>query len=163
MKTRNLTQSRLRNDPINRRIHGFSFRDFEDEDGVQDMISPHSFNQFLISNAPRMRKWVKKRKKSMDAWIVVSKEFDFTPKSKGQVRSRRTVLFKEKLGVTVRSNCPSWSTAEMMRRLIKTVRLSCIRSIVWRRDASIHHVRWIFIKQSWLIIRSIGRYESRPL
>ena len=31
MKTRNLTQSRTQNDLINRRIHGFSFQDFEDE------------------------------------------------------------------------------------------------------------------------------------
>ena len=31
MKTHNLTQSSLWNDPINLRIHGFSFRDFEDQ------------------------------------------------------------------------------------------------------------------------------------
>ena len=31
MKTRNLTQSSPRNDPINLRIHNFSFCDFEDE------------------------------------------------------------------------------------------------------------------------------------
>ena len=31
MKTLNLTQSRTRNDPINRRIQGFSFRDFEND------------------------------------------------------------------------------------------------------------------------------------
>ena len=76
MKTRNLTQSSLRNDPIHRRMYGFSFRDFEDEDGVQDEISPYPLNQFLISNTPRMRKRVKKGKKSIDAWIVVSKQFD---------------------------------------------------------------------------------------
>ena len=40
MKTRNLTQSSLRNDPINCRMHGFSFRIFEDEDGIRDVISP---------------------------------------------------------------------------------------------------------------------------
>ena len=67
MKTCNLTQISPRNDPINRQIHGYSFRDFEDEDGVQDVISPHSFNQFLISNAPWMWKCVKKRKKSIEA------------------------------------------------------------------------------------------------
>ena len=42
MKTRNQTQSRTQNDAINRRIHGYSFRDFKDEDGIQDMISPNS-------------------------------------------------------------------------------------------------------------------------
>ena len=31
MKTHNLTQSCARNDLINRRMHGYSFRDFEDE------------------------------------------------------------------------------------------------------------------------------------
>ena len=67
MNTCNLTQSRARNDPINRQIHGFSFRDFEDEDDVQDVISPYSLDQFSTSNAPRMRKCVKNAKKSNDA------------------------------------------------------------------------------------------------
>ena len=44
MKTRNLSQSRARNDPINHRIHGFSFRDFEDKDRIQDVISPYSLD-----------------------------------------------------------------------------------------------------------------------
>ena len=101
MKTRNLTQSTPWNDPINYRMHGYSFHDLEDEDGVQDVISPHSFYQFWISNAPQMRKCVKKRNKLMDAWIVVFKQFDFTRKSKCSFRSRRTILFKEESGVTV--------------------------------------------------------------
>ena len=63
----NLTQSRARNDPINRRIHSYSFRDFEDEDGVQDVISPYSLDQILISNTPRTQKRVKKLKKSKDS------------------------------------------------------------------------------------------------
>ena len=66
MKTRNLTQSRARNDPINRRIHGYSFRDFEDEDDIQDVISPYPLDQFSISST-RMRKCVKKEKKLIDA------------------------------------------------------------------------------------------------
>ena len=67
MKTRNLTQSRARNDPINHQIHSFSFCDFEDEDGIQNVISPYSLDQFLISNTPRTRKRVKKLKKSKDS------------------------------------------------------------------------------------------------
>ena len=63
MKTRNLTESHARNDPINCRIHGFLFRNFEDEYGIQDVIFPYSLDQFLISNIPRMRKRVKKLKK----------------------------------------------------------------------------------------------------
>ena len=76
MKTHNLTQSRVRNDPINRQIHGFSFRDFENEDGVQDVLSPYSFTQVLISNTPRMWKLFKKLKKSKDSQNVVSRQFD---------------------------------------------------------------------------------------
>ena len=76
MKTRNLTQISLRNDPINRQMHGFSLRDFEDEDGVQDVISPYPLDQFLISSTPQTQKCVKKGKKLIDAWIVISKQFD---------------------------------------------------------------------------------------
>ena len=63
--------------------------------GIQDMISPNSFDQFLISNAPRTRKCVKNAKKSIDSRIVASRQFDFTRKSKGVLPSRRTVLFIE--------------------------------------------------------------------
>ena len=59
MKSRNLTQSSLRNDPINRRMQGLSFRIFEDESGVQDVISSFSFDQNLISSIQLKRKWVK--------------------------------------------------------------------------------------------------------
>ena len=84
MTTRNLTQSSVRNDPINSRMHGFSFRDFEDEDGVQDVISPYPLDQFSISNTPRMWKHVKKGKQLIGSQIVVSRQFDFTRKSKGE-------------------------------------------------------------------------------
>ena len=46
---------------------------FEDEDDIQDVISPYSLDQFLISNAPRMWKRVKNAKKSIDSRIVVSR------------------------------------------------------------------------------------------
>ena len=91
MKTRNLTQSSPRNDPVNHRIHGFLFRDFIDEDGVQDVISPYPLNQFSISSTPRTWKRVKKGKKSTDSRIVVSRHFNFTKKSKGGFLSRRIV------------------------------------------------------------------------
>ena len=76
MKTRNLTQIHAQNDPISHRIHGFSFRDFDDEDEIQDVISPYSLDQFLISNTPQMQKCVKKLKKSKDSQIMVSRQFD---------------------------------------------------------------------------------------
>ena len=57
--SRNLTQSSLRNDPINCRMQGYSFRIFEYEDGVQDVNSSFSFNQILILSNQWKRKWVK--------------------------------------------------------------------------------------------------------
>ena len=95
MKTCNLTQSRARNDPINRRIHGFSFHDFEDKDGIQDVISPNSLGQILISGTPRTRKHVKKAKKSIDYRILVSRQFDFTRKSKGSFFVAKNIEFME--------------------------------------------------------------------
>ena len=60
---------------------------FEDEDGVQDVISPYSLNQFLISNTLWTRKRVKKGKKSIDACIVVTRQFDYSRKSQGVLPS----------------------------------------------------------------------------
>ena len=63
--------------------------------GIQDVISPYSFDQFLISNAPRMRKHVKKAKKSNDSRSVVSREFDFIRKSKGVFSVAKNIEFIE--------------------------------------------------------------------
>ena len=63
MKTRNLTQSSLRNDPINCLMHGFLFFIFLDEIEVQDVISPLSLNQNPISSTPWMHKCIKNTKK----------------------------------------------------------------------------------------------------
>ena len=101
MKTRNLTQNSPLNDPINRWMHGFSFRDFEYEDGVQDVISPYPLDQFSISNTPRMWKRVKKGKKLIDSWIVVSRQFDFSWKSKGVFSVAKNISFIEEK----RRNC----------------------------------------------------------
>ena len=118
MKTCNLTQSHTRNDIINCRIHGFSFRDFEDEDDIQDMISPYSLDQFLISNTPWMQKRVKKLKKSKDSQIVVSRQFDLLENPRLSFPSRRKVEFIEDLGITVGCNSPSRSTVEITRMLM---------------------------------------------
>ena len=48
----------------NHQMHGFSFRVFEDEIEVQDVISPLSLDQILISSIPWTRKRVKNMKKS---------------------------------------------------------------------------------------------------
>ena len=107
MKTRNLTQSSPQNDPINRRMHGFSFRDFKDEDGVQDMISPYPLDQFLISSTPRTQKRVEKGKKSIDSRILVSRQFDFTQKSKGKFCFTKNTQIYRRIGRNRRSHGPS--------------------------------------------------------
>ena len=80
MKTHNLTQSSLRNDPINRQMHGFSFRIFEDKIEVQDLISLLSLDQTLISSTPWMRKCIKNTRNQMahdmGVWTVrISRNF----------------------------------------------------------------------------------------
>ena len=72
MKTGNLTQNRARNDPINRQMHGYSLCNFEDEDGIQDVISPYSLDQFLISNTPRMQKVSRRQRnqKTLRLWCL---------------------------------------------------------------------------------------------
>ena len=57
------------------------------------MISPYPLNQFSISNTPRTWKHVKKRKKSIDSRILVSRQFDFTRKSKGKFRLTKNIGF----------------------------------------------------------------------
>ena len=58
MKTHNLTQISLRNDPINRRMQGSSFWIFEDESGIQDGNSSNSLDQTMNLNIQWKRKWV---------------------------------------------------------------------------------------------------------
>ena len=69
---------------------------------------------------------------------MVSKKFDFTKKFKGVLRSRRTVLFKEKRGVTVRSNDSSRLTVTMKYRLIKMMLLNNDRLIGDGASGCIH-------------------------
>ena len=79
-------------------MHGFSFRVFKDEDGIQDVISPYPLDQFSISNTPRMREQVKKGKKLIGSRIVVSRQFDFTRKSKGEFPFAKNSSIYKKIG-----------------------------------------------------------------
>ena len=131
MKTRNLTQISLRNDPINRRMHGFSFRVFEDEIEVQDVISPLSFNQIPISS---MVSWMKSDWHLNGIWTV-----QISQKFKGEFFRREELHLKRWfLGVTVRWRDHSRSTVVMRRPSIKTVRLYSIRLINDRRSRWVH-------------------------
>ena len=54
-----------------------------------------------ISNAPQMRKCVKNAKESIDSQILVSRQFDFNRKSKGNISVAKNIEFIEELDVTV--------------------------------------------------------------
>ena len=62
---------------------------------IQDVISPYSLDQFLISSTPQTWKRVKKRKKSNDTSIVVSRQFDLSRKSKGEFPFVKNIEFLE--------------------------------------------------------------------
>ena len=71
---------------------------------IQDVISPYSLNQFLISNAPRTRKRVKNANKSNDSRIMVSRHFDFTQKSKGEFPFAKNSSIYKRIGRNCRIN-----------------------------------------------------------
>ena len=102
---------------------------------------------------------------------MMSKQFNFTRKSKGAFRSQRTVQFKEKLGVTVRSNGSSRSTVKMKRRLIETMRLSrdhpindgglrCVHVCVKRRVVSSRALGGLDLIRGPLVAMNLNRYNS---
>ena len=120
MKTPNLTQSSLRNDPINLWMHGFLFRIFEDEIEVQDVISPPSLDQIMISSTPWTRKRVKNAKKSNSTRTVVSRQFDYLENSRAVFSVEEQFNLKGNLGVTVDLTDSSRSTVAMRRLLIES-------------------------------------------
>ena len=114
---------------------------FEDEDGIQDVISPYSLDQFLISNTPPMQKRVKKRKKSNDYRIVVSRQFDFTQKSKGPVSVAKNIEFIEDFERNRRSSGLITINVKDDALFGKSMRLSCERPIGDRASGCAHIVR----------------------
>ena len=72
--------------------------------GIQDVICPYSLDQILISSTPRTRKRVKKAMKSNDSRIVVSRQFDFTRKSKGKFFVAKNIRFYRRIGRNRRIN-----------------------------------------------------------
>ena len=86
--------------------------------GIEDVISPYSLDQFLISNTPRTRKHVKQVKKSNDSRIVVSRQFDFTQKSKGVFSVAKNIEFIEVKRRTIGCNCSSRSTVRITRHFV---------------------------------------------
>ena len=72
--------------------------------GIQDVISPYSLDQFFDFKCSSNAETVKNVKKSIDSQIVVSRQFDFTKKSKGEFPSQRTFGFIEDFGRNRRMN-----------------------------------------------------------
>ena len=97
---------------------------------------------------------------------MVSRQFDFTQKSKGKFPFEEQFLFIQELGVAVGFELPLRSTVEMKRRLIEMMRLSCIPSIPDGALGCVHVARvkrrvdssisWIFIERSRSILGSIN-------
>ena len=137
MKTHNLTQSSLRNDPINCRMHGFSFCIFEDEIEVQDVISLLSLDQIPISSAPWMRKCIKNAMKSngtrMGVWTVwISRRF------RGTFFRREEHVFKGQIWArSSDEEAPldrrSWSRVVWSKRCDY---VASVRSMIKDQDAS---------------------------
>ena len=98
---------------------------FEDEDGAQDVISPYSLNQFSISNTPWTVKRVKIAKKSNDSRIVVSRQFDFTWKSKGKVSVAKNIEFIEEKRRNRRINGRIATNGQDCASFGESMRLSC--------------------------------------
>ena len=97
MKTHNLTQSSLRNDPINFWMHGFSFRILEDEIEVQGVISSlsRSKSDFKCSSDAEMHQECNELEWYSN-WCLDSSNF---LKIQGRVLpSRRTVYLKGEIG-----------------------------------------------------------------
>ena len=93
MKTRNLTQSSLQNDPINSRMHGFSFRIFKDEIEVQDVISFLSLDQTLISSILRCRNALRTQEIQWHMKLV-SALFEFLEISRASSSVAKNSVFK---------------------------------------------------------------------
>ena len=131
IKTRNLTRSHARNDPINHWIQGFSLRDFRNEVRRSRLISSDSFHPILIFNLPLTRKWaeeerssafkidffwffppnldlpltrkwVQKRKNLRDSRTVVSRQFELLKNPRMVFRREEHFNLWAKLGITVR-------------------------------------------------------------
>ena len=173
MKTNNLTQISLWNDPINRRMQGFSFRIFEDESGVQDLISSNSFDQTMNLNIQWKRKWVASTLKEM-----VHEMVEYTRriwrKSTGKFfRGEELYLKRRKWILAVGWSNWSWSTVVIARPLVnRHLLLMAIRFLINSRDlissrvweeASISIVRWILIQRSRCDDVSTYFKRSQPL
>ena len=97
MKTCNLTQSSLRNDPINRRMYDFSFRIFKDKIEVQDVISPLSrsnldFKHLLDAKTSQEHEEIKL------VIELVSRQFEFLKSSRAKISITNYKLFKGEFG-----------------------------------------------------------------
>ena len=88
-----------------------------------------------------MRKRLKKVKKSKDSEIVVSRQFDFAQKSKGDFPSRRTFEFIEGIGRNCRMQLFIAINGQDCASFGESSRLSCICLILDGVSGCVHVVR----------------------
>ena len=173
MKTRNLTQSSLRNDPINRRVHGFSFGVFEDKiwSSRWDFSFPsRSKSDFKHSLDAETGQEHEESNWHLN-WCLDSSNFS---KIQRRVLPSRRTVFKEKfLGVTVDLTDVSWLTVAITRpliessllindRLIASEGLRCIL-IAWRRKRLDSTICWMLSQRSPCVKEFTDHVRSQPL
>ena len=138
MKTRNLTQISLRNDPINRRMHGFSFRVSEDEVWSSRWEFSFLFRLNYKFKDLMGAEMSQEYRETNGAWNGgVNKEN--LAKFHGHLLPPRRTTFKEvRKGVAVDLRGSSRSTIAMRRPLGESMLLNGIRPIADGESRFIH-------------------------
>ena len=127
MKSRNLTQISLQNDPINRRMQGFSFRIDEDK----NWSSRCDF--FLLLQSKFDFKHSIESEMSQEHYETSSTQIEALHKENLMKNceylflSRRTVFIKTEINLSRPMKCPLRLTVAITRRLIETL---CVTVII---------------------------------
>ena len=173
MKSRNLTQISLQNDPINRWMQGFSFRIDEDKNWSSRcdffLLPPLNYD-FIHSMGAEMSQ---EYKETNDLWNGGVNKENLT-KFHGQFFPLRRTAFKERrigrsrwmkmfIAINRRDHTSfgksSWS---ILGRSIDDGRSRC-DFIAWRRNRLALIIRWMLIQCSWCLKESTGSERSQLL
>ena len=161
MKTSNLTQISLRNDPINRRMHGFSFRVSEDEvwcsrwefsflfwlnyDFTHSMGAEMSCEHKEINGTRNGEVHTENLMKNREPFFRREELHLKRTKSNHSRPMKRCIM------IYGHDRAPfGWIVVLINTRLIVIVWLRCVL-ILWRRGCVALISRWILIQRSWLI------------
>ena len=173
MKTHNLTQISLRNDPINRWMHGFSFQVSEDEvwsSRCEFFFLFRSKFDFKSSVSAEMSQEYNEMNGMWNDEVHNSN----LVKIHGRFFLPRRTEFKERFwGSSVGWRGWSRSMVAITRPLIESSLQCDDRPIVnkgsrcililWRRRCAALIAHWILIQRSWCLERSTDQERSQPL